>query len=188
MNDELDEMLRRTRPEVMERGPQLTAALDDLVKSHAAPVRRRWRRPLITGSFIVFALAGGASLAAATPGVLAWFGLSDNSMSYSRGDEQCHEAFRVVPSDWNGSRGGTPPIDTPALRAAQEYLAALDIDSLDLSEKIAERESYGWPSRNQESGARSDLIYEGMIAHVESLGLPVDNIGLNGGGNCVDPR
>lgn len=188
MNDELDEMLRRSRPEVMERSPRLTAALDDLVESHAAPVRRRWRRPLITGSFIVFALAGGASIAAATPGVLAWFGLNDNSMSYLRGDEQCHEVFRVVPADWNGSRGGNPPIDTPALRAAQEYLTTLDIDSLDLSEQLAENAASGRPPRDEESYARSTLIFNGMIEHLESLGLPIDNVGLNGGGNCVDPR
>lgn len=185
MNDELEELLRRSAPEVRERSPRVTAALDELVAAQPVTARRRWR-PLFTGGFVVFALAGGASLAAATPGVLAWFGVTDNSMSYSRDDEVCHEAFRAVPADGD-SRGGTTTEHTsPELRAAQEYLSALDIDALDLSAQLAELERTGSSVRNPESAARGTAIYEGMIEHVASLGLPTDNIGLNSGGNCLD--
>ena len=188
MNDELDRLLLRAAPTVGERSPRLTAALDELVAAQSLTARRRWR-PLITGGFVVFALAGGASLAAATPGVLAWFGVTDNSMSYSRGDELCHEAFRAVPSDGSSRGGAVPEHSTPELRAAQEYLAELDVDALDLSAQLADIERSGSTVRNPESAARGAAIYEGMIAHVARLGLPTDNIGLDAGGDCLDgPR
>ncbi|WP_157372724.1 hypothetical protein [Agromyces sp. Root81] len=176
MTDDLDELLRRSQPELAERSPNLTFALDDLVSAHPVTVKRRWR-PMIAGSFIVFALAGGASIAAATPGVLAWFGWTDNTTSYSRGEELCNEGFRVVSASKQDS-------DSDSLHAAREYLATLDIRAVDISAQLAEQIQDGGGPRNPESVARSTAIYELTVEHVASLGLPTKDLSIESGGLC----
>jgi hypothetical protein len=181
VDEDLDGLLRRSRPDVAEMSPGLTGALDRLIDEAHSPRRRRWR-PVVAGGFIVFALAGGASVAAAAPGVLAWFGWTDNTTSYSRGDERCDEGFRVVPAS-ESSDG-----DSPSLQAAREYLASLDIDAIDLSAQLAQDAQNGSRSRNPESAARSKLIYEMTIAHVAALGLPTSEISIESGGVCEGRR
>ncbi|GAA1503743.1 hypothetical protein BJ978_000282 [Agromyces terreus] len=181
MDDDLDRLLLRSKPDVAERSTGLTEALDRLLDEAHPPRRQRWR-PVLAGSFIVFALAGGASVAAAAPGVLAWFGWTDNTTSYSHGDERCDEGFRVVPAS-ESSDG-----DSPSLQAAREYLASLDIDAIDLSAQLAEDAQDGSRSRNPESVARSTLIYDMTITHVAALGLPTSDISIESGGVCEGRR
>lgn len=97
MTDDLDELLRRSRPALAERSRNLTFALDDLVSAQPLTVKRRWR-PMLAGSFIVFALAGGASIAAAMPGVLAWFGRYSRYEA-ARSDPDSPERKRTCASD-----------------------------------------------------------------------------------------
>lgn len=178
VNGDLDEWLRQSQPQLAQRSARLTSALDDLVAAQPLPARRRWR-PVVAGGFIVFAVAGGASIAATTPGVLAWFGWTDNTTAYSRGDEVCHEGFRVVPASRHDSQS-----DSPSLNAAREYLATLDIGSIDISARLAEQSSDGVKARNPKSQARFAAVYDLMVGHVAGLGLPTDDLSLESGGIC----
>lgn len=173
MNDDLDDWLAASRPLVAVRGAEVRHAIEEVI-TERVPRRLRRRRPLITTSIIGLALlGGGASLAAATPSLLTWFGLTDNTISYSKGEESCAEGFRVVDMR-------DPDSESASVIAAREFLQHLDIDSVDGSEYLEITKGM----RNAESAALGLAVQDVVIEHVAERGLPTDGLTVEHGGAC----
>jgi hypothetical protein len=139
----LDELMLQAAPPVTSRNPELTEALRELVPAteHAATSRRGRRvRVTVAGALVVAAVgAGGAAAAAAglLPGWFPWTTESGASCGLQASVELRRDGDgRLITNRWSGAE------QRQALDSAQEYLGALDLDSIDRKQAADEWFNY----------------------------------------------
>ena len=143
---QLDLLLARSAPPVSTASPQVQQEVRALVRATAAAAapagatvatpgrRQRAGRRLALGAGAVVVAFAGVSAAAASPsapGWLAWADWTPDATVMNTPGECALLGLKVVP---NGARA-----DDPAVVAAGDYLAGLDLEDVDYSRELVEQ-------------------------------------------------
>lgn len=180
MNDtEFETLLRDSSPEVTT--PVGLAASQERILREAR--QRRGRRVRVWGASLGVSvlLVGGGSAAMAGAGMeTPWGWVADNVFSFSNGAELCFAGMQVK---FEGVSE-----DSDIVREARDFVATLDLDTLDTSQAEADRlegnreatDSAGKSSPVEMSDATirqlalSETVSKLMWDHLEAAGYPMD--------------
>lgn len=180
MNDtEFEALLRDSSPEVTT--PVGLAASQERILREAR--QRRGRRVRVWGASLGVSvlLVGGGSAAMAGAGMeTPWGWVADNVFSFSNGAELCFAGMQVK---FEGVSE-----DSDIVREARDFVATLDLDTLDTSQAEADRlegnreatDSAGKSSPVEMSDATirqlalSETVSKLMWDHLEAAGYPMD--------------
>lgn len=194
-DDQLEQRLNAAAPHVSEQTDRRAVLLRDVVAERVS--RRRVRRPLILGAASVLLVLGGTSTAIATAPFDFWFGKeADRTLTrVTSFGEWCTSGWLVEPY----GEGVTE--DDPAVLAAREVLAAIDFNTLPITEgefeqnrlkvqaEVDRRAGLGHkrdltpdPDGQLISRTVATLIWEGVRAR----GLDPGRIVVSGAGDCGD--
>lgn len=193
---DLNVMLENSNPV-----PPMSLRMELLAQAVARePMRRSICRPLLVGvGLFASGVLGVGSAAVAGVGPLAEFvpghgQVVRSDLSVSDGD-RCSMVWRA------GPEAGVSA-DDPAVVAARTYLANLDFDAIDISDKVVElkrsiRSSVNlggtrttppeWTRSGLESHALNFLVFDMTQADLRSQSLDPDRVALTSDNDCGQP-
>ena len=136
---ELDALLDRSAPKVADRDAALLEAIDDLVDATGTPVPRLHRRPRMAVAGLVVAGTLGIGGVAAAGGwlpALSWSPWADQEFASG---QSCHLRFMAVEqSEPRRVEGVSRTEQRAAIVAAQTWLDAFDVGSIDMQQALSE--------------------------------------------------
>lgn len=175
MIDSIGDAIASTAPPVARRDHELFGLVEKVVEERM-PRRRRLRRRIVLGTAVFALLLGGTSVALAAPEFQRWWwgGSPDRTLERENpSGELCTMAFKV-------NAEGVPDTD-PAVTAAREILAAIDLESLQIDPAVLEG------NREHAAAELEQRISRGLVkqgtqvdADAETISRTVGDLVANG--------